>query len=242
MTPLMIAGIILSAAGVALALGVTAYYLSLPLNDPVHIFFDTLDMGIPYLVYFVILGASISALGLMTYIKAVRIGVTVTTGHHYAPSPLVTRRPPPPRPRPRPSRPGPVETGRVDVVEEIEKEIEEIISSEALPPTTHPPEEARPAAPPPPPTKKVERRLVEIVSKASDMVCPHCGSLNPLGSTKCQGCGRQLFTPEPPSRSCPICGAPLTLSQRISGDLFVCGICFSELRIHSSLQKSLKLR
>ncbi len=252
MTPLMILGIALSLAGVAIAIGITFYYISLPVQSSIRLFLDTTEMGIPYLVYFVILGAAISAFGLMIYIKSVRTGITVSAAPRYqrAPSPIL-RRPQPPR-MTRPPTPQPQQSpNTTNVVEEIEKEIEEIIKSEHPPAQRMMHQETRVAEPKveqPQPVSHPEQAqeeqptLVEIVSKASDMVCPHCGSINPLGSTKCSSCGKPLFEAVEPSKSCPVCGAPLTLAQRISENLFVCGICFSELRIDPRIQKSLKLR
>ena len=242
MTPLMLAGMLLSFLGVAVTIGLTIYYLSLPLQAPLRLFLDTTEMGIPYLVYFVILGAAISAFGMMIYIKAVRTGVTISAHPRYPAQPRtrVLRRPSPVRrPTPRPT----AAPRSSNVVEEIEKEIEEIIRSQE--PVAEKPEAEEEAVQPPAEAaeEKVRKRsLVEVVSRASDMVCPHCGSINPLGSTKCSSCGKPLFKPEEPSKSCPVCGAPLRLAQRISNGLFVCGICFSELRIDPILQKSLKLR
>lgn len=241
MTPLMLAGILISFLGVAITIGLTIYYLSLPIQAPLRLFLDTTEIGIPYLVYFVILGAAISAFGMMIYIKGVRTGVTISAHlHSTQPRARAHRRhalvrQPTLRPiaAPRSS----------NVVEEIEKEIEEIIRSQE--PVAEKTEAREEAAQPPAEAveeKVKERPLVEVVSRVSDMVCPHCGSLNPLGSTKCSSCGKPLFKPEEPSKSCPVCGAPLQLAQRISNGLFVCGICFSELRIDPILQKSLKLR
>jgi len=145
----------------------------------------------------------------------------------------VTRRPvtTPPAQAQRPAR----TAVNMNVVEEIEKEIEEIVRSSS---------EVSEAVEEMPMAEAVEeeRPLVMIVSKANYMVCPHCGSLNPIGSEKCSSCGKRFYKPDDPSRSCPVCGAPLKLSKRISEELFVCGICFSELEIAPELQKSLKLR
>jgi len=222
MTSLMLVGAILSFLGVALILGITVYYIMLPFESPIKIFLDTQVMGLSYFLYFVVIGAAISGSGLLLYIRGARTGiVTISSSERYRPAPRrALRRPAPPRAA-APTGPS--------IVEEIEKEIEEIVKSEE-------------AAPPPAPPKKAEKKpLIEVVSRATDMVCPHCGSLNKLGSDKCANCGKSFYKPEDPSRSCPVCGAPLSLSQRISEELFVCGICFSELRVDPSLQKSLKL-
>jgi len=235
MTPLMIIGAIISIIGVSIALGITFYYLMLPLEAPFRKFLDSTLMGMPYLLYFVMLGGVLSGIGLIIYVRAVRSGVTITRRRH---RPMALG-------RPVTERSVTVSPTRVqrsveaatspDIVEEIEKEIEEIVKSSS---------EVSEAVEEKPVTETVEEEqpLIKVVSRANDMVCPHCGSLNPIGSKKCSNCGKKLYEPEDPSKSCPVCGAPLRLSKRISEKLFVCGICFSELEIAPELQKSLKLR
>ena len=235
MTPLMLVGAIISIIGVSIALGVTFYYLTLPLEAPFRKFLDSTMIGMPYLVYFVMVGGILSGIGLIIYVRGARSGVTITHGRR---QPIALSRPVTRRPaaglstsaqKPARAAAGP------DIVEEIEKEIEEIVRSSS---------EVSEAVEEMPMAEAVEeeRPLVKIVSKANDMVCPHCGSLNPIGSEKCSSCGKKFYKPDDPSRSCPVCGAPLKLSRRISEKLFVCGICFSELEIAPELQKSLKLR
>ncbi|HDJ66958.1 MAG TPA: zinc ribbon domain-containing protein [Nitrososphaeria archaeon] len=233
MTPLMLVGVIVSIIGVSIALGVTFYYLSLPLEAPFRKFLDSTLMGMPYLLYFVIVGGALSGVGLLIYVKAVRSGVAVT---HRRRGPMALTRPA--LRRPSASLPGraPKPKGAVtspDIVEEIEKEIEEIVKGTSEVPETV---EEKPAA-----VEEVKQPLVKVISRANDMVCPHCGSLNPIGSVKCSNCKKKFYEPDDPSKSCPVCGAPLKLSKRISEKLFVCGICFSELEIAPELQKSLKL-
>ncbi|MEM3952660.1 MAG: zinc ribbon domain-containing protein [Nitrososphaerota archaeon] len=229
MTPLMMLGMILSILGVAMIFGLIVYYVSLPLDNPIRVFLDMADMGLPYLLYFVIIGAILSAVGLLLYIRGVKTGIMVTAGTSYTSSRITTRTPPLSKPVTTPPKKMVKKIEKTpSVVEEIEKEIEEILEVEEKPPTPPPVEEKKPA--------------IEIVSKASDMVCPHCGKLNPLGSRKCKACGQQMFTPEEPSMSCPVCNAPLSLSQNIAGDLYVCGICFSELKIPPEIQKTLNLK
>ncbi|MEN2974880.1 MAG: zinc ribbon domain-containing protein [Candidatus Caldarchaeales archaeon] len=235
MTPLMIVGMILSLLGAALILGIVIYYVSIPLDHPFRILLDTVYMGFSYLLYSIIIGAVISGIGILIYMRAVRTGITITSGSYpYTASASVIRRPALVREvsRPVPERVDrPMGASKGSVVEEIEKEIEEIIETGAKPPVEKAIEKAIEKEP-----------TIEIVSKASDMVCPHCGKLNPVGTEKCEACGKRMFSPEAPSRSCPVCNAPLKLSQQISGDLFVCGICFSEIRIPPKLQDILNLR
>jgi len=237
MTPLMLVGAIISIIGVSIALGITFYYLTLPLEAPFRKFLDSTLMGMPYLLYFVMIGGILSGIGLIIYVRAVRTGVTITRRRH---RPMALSRPVARRPITAPparvERPAEAATSP-DIVEEIEKEIEEIVKSSS---------EVAEVVEEKPVAEAVEEEekqpLIKVVSRASDMVCPHCGSLNPIGSKKCSSCGKKLYKPEDPSKSCPVCGAPLRLSKRISEKLFVCGICFSELEIAPELQKSLKLR
>ncbi|MCS7125986.1 MAG: zinc ribbon domain-containing protein [Aigarchaeota archaeon] len=235
MTPLMIIGMTLSLLGVALILGLVVYYVSLPVDNSIRIFLDTAVMGFSYLIYAIIIGAVISGIGLLLYVRAVRTGITITSGSYAYPAPTPVIRRPSPRREPQKLTTervsGPVELSKESVVEEIEKEIEEIIETGAKPTVE----------------KKVEKPVekeptIEVVSRASELVCPHCGKLNPVGSNKCEACGKRIFAPDVPSKSCPVCNAPLKLSQQISGDLFVCGICFSELRIPPKLQEVLNLK
>jgi len=236
MTPLMLVGVIISVIGVSIALGITFYYLTLPLEAPLRKFLDSTLMGMPYLLYFVIIGGILSGIGLIIYVRAARSGVTVTHRRH---RPMALGRPIVRRPVTAPpaqvQRPAEAATSP-NIVEEIEREIEEIVKSSS---------EVSEAVEEKPTAETVEEKeqpLIKVVSRANDMVCPHCGSLNPIGSKKCSSCGKKLYKPEDPSKSCPVCGAPLRLSKRISEKLFVCGICFSELEIAPELQKSLKLR
>lgn len=232
MTPLMLTGMILSFIGVGLILGIVFYYTFLPINDPFRIFLDTSYLGLTYLLYVIIIGAAISGVGLLIYIRAVRTGITIPAGEYsYTRPASIIRRPAPKKEILKP----PIEKTAIptkprgeNIVEEIEKEIEQIIETVEKPVEEKAVEEKKP--------------MIEVISRATDMVCPHCGKLNPVGSIKCEACGKQMFTPETPSKSCPVCNAPLTLSQKISGDLYVCGICFSEIRIPPEIQKLINIK
>ena len=175
MTPLMLVGAIISIIGVSIALGITFYYLTLPLEAPFRKFLDSTLMGMPYLLYFVMIGGILSGIGLVIYVRAVRSGVTITRRRH---RPMALGRPvarrPVMAPPARVERPAEAATSP-DIVEEIEKEIEEIVKSssevsEAV--------EEKPVAEA---VEEEEQPLIKVVSRASDMVCPHCGSLNPIG-------------------------------------------------------------
>ena len=112
-----------------------------------------------------------------------------------------------------------------------EKEVEKITVSEEKTTEMEEAEELAEEAP-----------AIEVVTKGADMVCPHCGALNQLGSTKCAKCGKALFRRKKDEPTCPVCAAPLRLVKRISDELFVCGLCFSELRIPQEIQESLNLK
>ena len=236
MTPLMILGMILSFIGVGLILGIVFYYTFLPINDPLRIFLDTSYIGLTYLLYIIIIGAAISGAGLLVYVRAVRTGITIPAREYSYPTQAsVIRRPALRKEAPKlalEEADRSIKSKGGNIVEEIEKEIEHIIEAGEKPVEEKVLEVKHP----------VETPTIEIISRASDMVCPHCGKLNPIGSTKCESCRKQMFIPEAPSKSCPVCNAPLILSQRISGDLFVCGICFSEIRIPPQMQEILNIK
>lgn len=230
MTPMIIIGALLSFLGVALILGIVIYFVLLPLDSPLRVFLNSEFAGLPILIYGVILGGVISGIGLIVYLKSIRAGIVVTSGGYvYQAPPQPVRRSSPAKGVQKPLAGHAGKTGERggSVVEEIEKEIEEILEAGPKPVVDKPPE--------PTPT-------IEVVSRASDIVCPHCGKINPIGLDKCEACGKKIFTTDAPDKSCPVCNAPLKLSQPISGDLFVCGICFSELRIPPKLQEMLNLK
>jgi hypothetical protein len=75
--------------------------------------------------------------------------------------------------------------------------------------------------------------VVEVISRSNEAFCPNCGSTVPIGSNACPSCGHRLYEPRP-GLKCPVCGAPLSYSKRITSDHRVCGICFSDLRLRQS--------
>lgn len=220
-------GAVLSLFGALLALLPTIYFITLPLDSPAKRIFTQQVIGLPTLLYFTIAGSVMTAIGLLLFMRAARAPPEVAY-----PSPLTIRSVPKTRMRSPivASMPAPQE----EFVTEIEREIEKIVQfggSETLPtPATE--EEAT-----------EEKRIieVEVVNRGQDMVCPHCGELNPLKSTKCAKCRRLLYEIEEYEPRCPVCNAPLRVSQKISEDLFTCGLCFSELRIPVELRRSLGL-
>lgn len=81
----------------------------------------------------------------------------------------------------------------------------------------------RPQAPPQPRREPPFR----VRTRSDSKVCPSCGGSVDIGAAVCPSCG--LRFPVERDSGCPVCGAPLSRLSRLSGDLFVCGICFSEL-------------
>jgi len=72
--------------------------------------------------------------------------------------------------------------------------------------------------------------IVEAISRSSEAYCAKCGSTVPVGTKDCPSCGSKLYESRPGLR-CPVCGAPLSYSNRITSEHRVCGICFSDLRL-----------
>ncbi|MEM0481299.1 MAG: hypothetical protein QXM16_00190 [Nitrososphaerota archaeon] len=75
------------------------------------------------------------------------------------------------------------------------------------------------------------KRSIKVKSAGLSLICPKCGFETPLGETKCRNCGERFTKSSDPIRACPICGGDLSSAQRMGGDVYVCGICFSELEI-----------
>jgi ribosomal protein L40E len=66
-----------------------------------------------------------------------------------------------------------------------------------------------------------------IRTKSDSKVCPSCGASVDIGAASCPSCGFRF--PVDLKSGCPVCGSPLNRLTRISPNLYVCGICFSEL-------------
>ncbi len=214
-------GAFVSFIGALIALIPAIYFITLPLDSPTREFFTQQMMGLPMILYFTVAGAVVTVLGLLLFIKAARAPPeAVYPGVVRQPRAARIRRPAKSEVEPRPTI-----SGKGEIVAEIEREIEEIVQSEEAPV-----EEA------------AEEPLVEVVTSGQDMVCPHCGALNPLKSTKCSKCKKKLYELKEGEPRCPVCEAPLRLSKRIAGDLFTCGLCFSELRIPSEIREEIGLR
>lgn len=103
----------------------------------------------------------------------------------------------------------------------------------AVPAKTSPNTSSRPVKTSVPPTQTTSQRPVgqlqrfSVKTKSEWKVCPGCGQSAELDAERCSYCGHGF--PKSSADSCPVCGAPLTYARRITGDLYACGICFSEL-------------
>lgn len=85
-----------------------------------------------------------------------------------------------------------------------------------------PPARQSNSSPPAPVTKQFS-----VKTRSEWKVCPQCGQSAELQADSCGYCG--YVFPKSHADSCPVCGAPLSYARRISGNLYACGICFSEL-------------
>ncbi|MCX8186991.1 MAG: zinc ribbon domain-containing protein [Nitrososphaeria archaeon] len=226
----LLLGCLISFLGVALVLGSTIYYITLPAGVPIKAFFDNTFMGISYLLYLAIIGSAITVIGLITFVRAARSIEAIAEPGIIARQSTTRGRAMKPRKRMQPPSTG------GGIVEEIEREIEEIVkSTEEI---VEEKVEEKGAEEEMGPKEAVE---VEVVTRGTEMICPSCGTINPLGSKKCSGCKKPLFEAEEDEITCPLCGAPLKLARRISDELFVCGLCFSELKIPLTLQEKIGL-
>ncbi len=217
-------GAIISILGALIALIPIIYFITLPLESPTRGILTQQIMGLSLMLYFTIMGAVVTAIGLLIFMRAARAPPEVAY-----PSTLPIRS----VPRERAAPPTIASAPPDELVTEIEREIEKIVQLE------EPEAEVTPAQ-----ERAAEEKPVieaQVVNKGQDMVCPHCGELNPLKSTRCVKCKKPLYEAKEGEPRCPVCDAPLRLSQRISEDLFTCGLCFSELRIPIELRREVGL-
>jgi len=229
-------GAIISFIGVAIAIAPISYFLTLSTGDPMRQFLTQPILALPLILYFTIAGGAVTAFGLILFIKAARAPPEVS-------SPSIVRRPivaqefPPPQPPRRIERP--IHTSRKrpgEIVAEIEREIEEIVQSEGVKAEEEEKEEVVGEE-----VVEEKKPEIEVITRGQDIVCPNCGELNKLGSTKCVKCKKPFYKLEKEEPTCPVCGAPLRMSKRISDERFVCGLCFSELKIPPDVQQELGL-
>lgn len=71
---------------------------------------------------------------------------------------------------------------------------------------------------------------IEVISRGETLVCLNCGESAPIGSDKCTSCGEQ-FKKSSTALRCPVCKAPFSLAKAVSKQHYVCGQCFSDLRV-----------
>ncbi|MCS7146548.1 MAG: zinc ribbon domain-containing protein, partial [Aigarchaeota archaeon] len=85
---------------------------------------------------------------------------------------------------------------------------------------------------PPPLTNITQTSLIriEVISRGDALICGKCGATAPIGAEKCPTCG-EPFTRASGGLRCPVCGAPFSTAKQLSRDHYVCGQCFSDLRI-----------
>jgi len=89
-----------------------------------------------------------------------------------------------------------------------------------------------PAAVPAPGAMPASTRLLQIeaVSRSESLVCQSCGSTAPLEAESCRSCGAR-FVRSGAGLRCPVCSAPFTLARQVARGHYVCGQCFSDLRV-----------
>ncbi len=73
---------------------------------------------------------------------------------------------------------------------------------------------------------------LEVVSRGDMLVCPKCGASAPIGAESCPECGER-FKKAASGLRCPVCEAPFSVAKPISAGHYVCGQCFSDIRVVS---------
>jgi len=227
--------------GIAVAIIPVLLYIQSEIGGPLQRQFDTMIPMIPLHLLTAIIGSAITVSGLILFRQAIR---SQPISPEVAQPPVMPARHEVRQPEKAPVRReagGMLLRGRREDVTLIEKQLEEMLSSEETPdqisaslqaPTIHAGEKrAKPRQSTLTATKQTGN--IVVVVEGTDMVCRNCGSINPLGARICSECGSNLFTPPKEGEPiCPVCNAPLSQAQRI-GDNYVCQVCFSELKIES---------
>lgn len=215
-------GIVMGFAGVIMVLlPILVLFVTGGYESPVQQIYDTpIAPGLPAGLIITAFGASITAVGLIIYVRGMR-------NLSPYPSPVTPYR-----------KEFRKRANSEVVLEEIEREISTILDEKG------PTMEIRTASPPKASQARVEQttvvakskttsKILSVVTRGIDMVCKSCGSVNPLGSKICASCGVELFEPNPKALQCPVCNAPVDDSYRI-GENIVCSVCFSELKYEDS--------
>ncbi len=71
---------------------------------------------------------------------------------------------------------------------------------------------------------------IEVMSRSDVMLCSSCGESSPVGAERCRSCGTS-FRKASSGLRCPVCKAPFSVVRMVSRGHYVCGQCFSDLRV-----------
>jgi len=80
-----------------------------------------------------------------------------------------------------------------------------------------------------------EASLIKVKTAGTTIICLSCGETLPLGSTTCTKCGAALEVGSNSERACPVCGGDLRRAAKLGDNVYICGLCFSELEIPPDL-------
>ena len=80
-----------------------------------------------------------------------------------------------------------------------------------------------------------EASLIKVKTAGTTVICLSCGEALPLGSTSCNKCGATLEIASNRERACPVCGGDLAKAAKLGDNVYICGLCFSELEIPPDL-------
>lgn len=71
---------------------------------------------------------------------------------------------------------------------------------------------------------------LEVLSRGDSQICLKCGSSTSIGMEKCSNCG-EPFRKASAGLRCPVCKAPFSIARAVAKNHYVCGQCFSDLRV-----------
>ncbi len=80
-----------------------------------------------------------------------------------------------------------------------------------------------------------EASLIKVKTAGTTIICLSCGQSLPLGSTSCSKCGAVIEIVNNPEKACPVCGGDLSRAAKLGDNVYICGLCFSELEIPPDL-------
>ncbi|MEM1666016.1 MAG: zinc ribbon domain-containing protein [Nitrososphaerota archaeon] len=227
------ASIVLCVVGVVIALIPTVLYIIYSQELGFLKMLETeFVSGIPIYLGLSFAGLIVTLIGLITFVRSLRYAQESSTSYiRTRPTPRVitptVARPTQVR-KPTPQQP-PVKHVE-EVVESIEKELEEVITKASV---------EQPTSPPTPQQEVPQKIPIKVITMGGDEVCPSCGAINPLGQKACIECGTTIYVEDPSLPSCPVCGAPLKNPQKLTDKAYICKVCFSELEIPKELSKKL---